>query len=68
MVSETNVDNDSRPLLLPLPAAFAQLGIGRSKFYELISDGSIATVNIGSRRLVARTELERFVTSLTGAS
>jgi excisionase family DNA binding protein len=58
-------NESSLPLLLPLLDAFAQLGIGRSKGYELISDGSIATVYIGSRRLVARTELERFVATLT---
>jgi excisionase family DNA binding protein len=35
------------PLLLRVPDAAARLGIGRSKFYELLHDKEIATVRIG---------------------
>ena len=43
--------NDQR-LLLSIEDAAAALAIGRSKTYELISQGRLLTVNIGRRRLV----------------
>ena len=39
-------------LLYSIADAAAALGIGRSKFYELMSEGKIETVRIGRRRLV----------------
>ena len=39
-------------LLLSIEDAAAALAIGRSKTYELISEGRLLTVNIGRRRLV----------------
>lgn len=39
-------------LLLSIADAAAALAIGRSKTYELISQGRLLTVNIGRRRLV----------------
>lgn len=39
-------------LLLSIEDAAAALAIGRSKTYQLISDGRLLTVNIGRRRLV----------------
>ena len=40
------------PLLLSIEDAAGTLGIGRSKTYELISEGTLLTVTIGRRRLV----------------
>lgn len=43
---------DHQKLLLSIEDAAAALAIGRSKTYELISQGRLLTVNIGRRRLV----------------
>jgi excisionase family DNA binding protein len=40
------------PLLCSISDAAAMLSIGRSKMYELISEGKVTTVSIGRRRLV----------------
>lgn len=40
------------PLLCSISDAAAMLSIGRSKMYGLISEGKVATVSIGRRRLV----------------
>ena len=39
-------------LLCSIPDAAHALGVGRSKAYELIANGSLMTVTIGRRRLV----------------
>ena len=51
-------------LLHPVTDAAAVLGVGRSKLYELITQGEIHTVKIGRRTLVSHDELERFVRTL----
>ena len=40
------------PLTVTVESARKALGIGNTKIYELIGDGSIATIKIGRRRLV----------------
>ena len=40
------------PVLCSIPDAAAALGLGRSKIYELIAEGKLATITIGRRRLV----------------
>lgn len=40
------------------------LVIGRSRFYELVADGKIRVLKEGSRRLVRRSELERYLDAL----
>jgi excisionase family DNA binding protein len=40
------------PILLSIEKAAEVLSIGRSKTYQLISEGRLLTVNIGRRRLV----------------
>ena len=37
------------------------VGLGRTKFYELVRDGKIKTVIIGGRRLIPATEAERLL-------
>jgi excisionase family DNA binding protein len=37
------------------------IGIGRTKFYELVRDGKIKTVVIGGRRLVTAGEAQRLL-------
>ena len=38
--------------LTSISDAAKALGVGRSKFYSLMADGKIETVNVGRRRLV----------------
>lgn len=52
-----------RLLLNPTEAA-AVLGIGRSKVYELLQNGQLESVHIGSCRRVPAEALHRFVLSL----
>lgn len=49
-----------RVLLIPTEAADA-LGIGRSKLYELLSQGRIRSIRIGSCRRVTAAALDEFV-------
>lgn len=42
----------------------AVLGVGRTTVYELIREHQLLSIKIGQRRLVARTDLEAFVTDL----
>jgi excisionase family DNA binding protein len=53
--------NDLR-LLVNIEQARAAIGLGRTKFYELIKDGQIRIVRIGNRTLVPVSELERLAT------
>ena len=50
--------------LLSLEEAAAYLSIGRTKFLEMVYSNEIASIPIGRRRLVARAELDRFITQL----
>jgi excisionase family DNA binding protein len=52
-----------RLLFRPEEAA-AILGLGRTKFYELLACGAVASVHIGSSRRVAMTALEDYVARL----
>jgi excisionase family DNA binding protein len=52
-----------RLLLTPREAATA-LGIGRSKLYELLRIGAIASVRIGSSRRIPASALEAYVKRL----
>ncbi|MCW2608730.1 MAG: helix-turn-helix protein [Frankiales bacterium] len=54
-------------LLYKPEAAAAALGIGRSKFFELISTGQIETVQIGRSRRIPAQALEDYVARLRGA-
>lgn len=46
----------------------AAVGIGRSKFYELVGDGKLNTVKLGTKTLVTAAEAERFIKSLNQAA
>ena len=53
------------PLLYTPTEAAKLLSIGRSSLYELMADGTIPSVKIGSSRRIRRTDLEAYVDSLT---
>ncbi len=48
------------PLNVSVDDAAAMLGVGRVCLYELLNSGQIASLKIGSRRLVPVAELEAF--------
>ena len=57
---------EKEPALLPkIEDAARLLGVGRTTFFELISQGRIQTVRVGRRRLVVRAGLERFVEEIS---
>lgn len=49
------------PLLCGIQDAARILGIGRTKTYELIDEGLLETISIGSRRLVTLASIERLI-------
>ena len=51
-------------LLLKPEEAADLLGIGRSKFYELLAQGAVDSVRIGACRRVPRAALEEFIERL----
>lgn len=51
----------TEPLAVRIPEACRLTGIGRSKLYELIADGSIEIVKIGSMTLIPFESLRRLI-------
>jgi excisionase family DNA binding protein len=41
-----------KPLTVTIPVALNIIGLGRTKFYQLLDDGTIESITIGRRRLV----------------
>jgi excisionase family DNA binding protein len=52
---------DLRPISVRIPVAVQLTGISRSKLYELIKDGSVQTVKVGSSTLIPIGSLEQFI-------
>lgn len=55
-------------LLLSIPEAAAQLSLGQTVVWKLVSTGQLASVKVGRSRRVPWTALEAFVASLSGAA
>ena len=53
-----------RPLLLTVEDAARLLAVGRTAVYQLISNGSLASVRIGGSRRISLAALEEFVARL----
>jgi excisionase family DNA binding protein len=60
MKSEIGSDETNR-LAFRVKSFCKSIGIGRTKFYELVRDGKIKTVVIGGRRLVPADEAQRLI-------
>jgi excisionase family DNA binding protein len=54
------------PQLHDVRTARRRLGVGLTKFYELIARGEIRTVKIGSRRLVSADAIADYIARLEG--
>jgi excisionase family DNA binding protein len=48
-----------KPLSVTVSVALRVTGLGRTKFYQLLENGTIQSVTIGRRRLVNYASLER---------
>lgn len=57
---------DDEKLLDSIDDAQTRLGhLGRTKLYELIKDGELATVKIGRRSFITRRSIDAYVERLT---
>jgi len=52
------------PVAVAPATAAAMLGIGRSRFYELLHDGEIKSFRLGRRRLIRVSELHALIERL----
>jgi excisionase family DNA binding protein len=50
-----------RPRLVSIKDACLLLGIGQTKVYELIAEGLLQTVTIGSRRLITLASIDALI-------
>jgi excisionase family DNA binding protein len=60
----SKIQPPGRELLVTIREAGRRLGIGRSKTYELLRDGALSSVRIGSARRIVVADLEEFVRRL----
>ena len=51
-------------LLLTVPEAAEALAISRSKLYELMANGTVASIRIGGSRRIPLTALEDYIARL----
>jgi excisionase family DNA binding protein len=56
-------DPNIEPVTITVPVALRASGLGRTKLYELIAKREIASVRIGTRRLVNYASLKAFLNS-----
>jgi len=59
--AERALEAPGDPITVRIPRAMEMLGIGRTKLYELINEGEIDTIKVGSATLVVVTSLKAFV-------
>lgn len=52
-------DITTKPLLVTGPTARKLLGVGNTKYWLLIKQGAIETVDLGGRKMVVYSSLER---------
>jgi excisionase family DNA binding protein len=60
-VHKTLTGNSPEPLAVRVPEACRMIGIGRSKFYELIAEGAIKAVKIGSVTVIPIVQLKALI-------
>jgi excisionase family DNA binding protein len=58
----------STTLLCSIPSAARQIGLSRSRVYELLAEGRVRAVKDGRRRLVVVASLHEFVQTLCDAA
>ncbi len=55
---------DFPPVFLPVRSAFRAIGVGNTKGYQLVAEGHLTKIKIGSKSLITAESLRRFVTGL----
>jgi len=61
MVVQSVSSTGDAPLAYRVAQFCKAIGLGKTKFYELVRDGKIKTVVIGGRRLIPADEAQRLV-------
>jgi len=56
------------PLLLTIAQVAELLNLGRTKTYELVMSNRIKSVKLGRRRLIPRSNVEKYVSELSDES
>ena len=54
--------NDKSPLANTIQDSCSRLGIGRTLLYDLLKQGKIRSIKLGTRTLIPETELQRLIT------
>ncbi|MFF5485235.1 helix-turn-helix domain-containing protein [Streptomyces virginiae] len=68
LVANRRLAGDTTLVALTVEEAARRLGIGRTKLYEYVSTGEIASVKIGSLRRIPAEAVNDFLTRQLGAS
>ena len=53
------------PILVSIKKGAEEIGVGRTKTYELIGNGELETVKIGRRHLIVHASIGRLIDRLT---
>lgn len=61
MASTSLKSNGPAPLTVRVVVAAEMLGIGRTKIYEMIAEGQIEVIKLGSATLIVVASLEAFI-------
>ena len=54
--------NDKLPLANTITDSCSRLGIGRTLMYDLLKQGKLQSIKLGTRTLIPETELQRLIT------
>ena len=58
---QSTIETGGPPLAYRVAQFCRLIGLGKTKFYELVRDGKIKTIIIGGRRLIPADEAQRLV-------
>jgi excisionase family DNA binding protein len=58
---QSTIETSDGPLAYRVAQFCKSIGLGKTKFYELVRDGKIKTIVIGGRRLIPADEAQRLV-------
>ena len=58
--------NLTAPVAFKIPDAVSYSGLSRSRVYELIQSGALASFRVGGRRLILRETVDRFIRQAAG--
>jgi len=61
MIAKSSPINQVDRLAVRVEEAAEMLGLGRSTVFELLKDGSLASIKVGKRRLIPIQEITAFI-------